>query len=145
MKNVRIGCEAYILQNDMLLLGKRANVYGAGTWALVGGHLEFMERADQCLARELQEEMGVTLDPSTFSLLALTDDLQPENDIHYIHITYRVQLVGFDPEKQMVPPICEPDSCEEWRWFPVNQLPENIFAPHKKILETIAANQIYLS
>jgi len=145
MKNVQIGCEAYILENNMILLGKRANVYGAGTWALVGGHLEFMERADECLARELQEEMGITLDPSTFSLLALTDDLQPENDIHYIHITYRVPLVGFDSEKQIVPPVCEPDFCEEWRWFPVKQPPKNIFSPHEKILKTIAANRIYLS
>ncbi|HMO78210.1 MAG TPA: NUDIX domain-containing protein [Candidatus Paceibacterota bacterium] len=145
MKKVQIGCEAYIIEDNMLLLGKRVNVYGSGTWALVGGHLEFMERADNCLARELKEEMGLILDPGTFSLLAVTDDLQPESDIHYIHITYRVPLAGFDPGKQIVPPVCEPDSCEEWRWFPVNQLPKNIFPPHEKILKTIATNRIYLS
>ncbi len=145
MKNLQIGCEAYIIKKNMLLLGKRGNVYGAGTWALPGGHLEFMERADECLARELHEEMGVTLDPTTFSLLALTDDLQPDNDIHYMHVTYKVPLVGFDPKDQEVPRICEPDCCEEWRWFPVDELPKNIFMPHEKIFKTIAANKVYLA
>ncbi len=55
---VLIGCEAYIVKNGQIFLGKRGNVYGSGTWALPGGHLEHMERADECLARELKEEMG---------------------------------------------------------------------------------------
>lgn len=142
-KKIKIGCEAYILKDCMVLLGKRGNVFGAGTWALPGGHLEFMERADECLAREIKEEMGVTVDSKSFRLLALTDDLQPESQIHYIHITYRVYLDGYDPNKKEVPAICEPDACEEWKWFSINDLPKNIFPPHIKIFKTIESQEIY--
>lgn len=53
---IKIGCEAYITRKGKLLLGLRKNTFGAGTWALPGGHLEFLERADECLSRELKEE-----------------------------------------------------------------------------------------
>jgi 8-oxo-dGTP diphosphatase len=126
MKKTRIGCEAYIYADGKILLGKRGNVHGSGTWALPGGHLEYMERVDECLAREMREEMGIDLDPSEFELLAIADDLQPEDDFHYIHITYKVDI------KDSVPKICEPDACEEWRWFDVNNLLGNIFPPTPK-------------
>lgn len=134
---VLIGCEAYIVKNGQIFLGKRGNVYGSGTWALPGGHLEHMERADECLARELKEEMGVTVDPATFELLALTDDLQPENNVHYIHITFKVDI------GDQIPEICEPEMCEEWRWFALEAIPENIFAPHQKIFKTVASKNCY--
>ncbi len=44
---IQVGCEAYILRNGKLLLGKRGKVAGEGTWALPGGHLEYMERANE--------------------------------------------------------------------------------------------------
>lgn len=138
-KQIKIGCEAYIVKDDQIFLGKRGNVYGSGTWALPGGHLEHMERADECLARELQEEIGVTVDPATFTLIALTDDVQPENGVHYIHITYRVDL------GDQIPVICEPDICAEWKWFDLDKMPEHIFAPHKKIFETVASGVTYQS
>jgi 8-oxo-dGTP diphosphatase len=136
-KVIKIGCEAYIRRNNKILLGKRGNVYGSGTWALPGGHLEYLERADQCLARELDEEMGIEVDTSEFKLLAICDDLQPENNIHYIHITYTVDIGDLEPQ------LLEPDACEEWRWFDVNDFPANIFPPHKKIFETIHHGEPY--
>jgi hypothetical protein len=40
--------------------------------------------------------------------------------------------------------MLEPEACEEWRWFPVDQMPDNIFPQHAKIFKTIASGNIYI-
>jgi 8-oxo-dGTP diphosphatase len=137
--HIKIGCEAYIERKGVLLLGKRGNVYGKGTWALPGGHVEYMERADATLIRELNEEMGITVTPRDLVLLAVTDDLTPDTGTHYLHLTFRVDIGDQQPA------LCEPEACGEWRWFPLNQLPEALFPPHQKIFATIASGDHYAS
>ena len=85
----KIGCEAYIIRDEKLLLGLRKGAFGAGTWGLPGGHLEPMERADETIIRELAEEIGVTLYASQAKLLAVTDDIELATHTHYIHLTFR--------------------------------------------------------
>jgi 8-oxo-dGTP diphosphatase len=138
-RTANIGCEAYLVRDGRLLLGLRKNVFGAGTWALPGGHLEFMSRADATVARELKEELGLNVQPNQARLLALTDDLTPDRQTHYIHLTF-----GFDIGSQE-PQLLEPECCAEWRWFPLDALPDNVFPPHQKILDTIAGDQVYAS
>lgn len=142
MSQTKIGCEAYIVRDNQLLLGKRGKKAKGpwyGTWALPGGHLEFMERADACIVRELQEELAITIAPPNMSLFAITDDLKPDRSEHYIHLTFQVDIGAQEPTCN------EPDMCEEWRWFPLDDLPKNIFPPHAKIFETIQSKEIYHS
>lgn len=37
----------------------------------------------------------------------------------------------------------EPESCDEWKYFPIDQLPDNFFPPHKKIIENYLAKRLY--
>lgn len=136
--SLKIGCEAWIVRDNQVLLGKRRGTAGSGTWALPGGHLEFMERADECLVRELKEEMDLTVKLSDLKLLAVTDDLSPDTANHYVHLTFQTEIGGQEPK------LCEPEECEEWKWFGVDKLPANIFPPHAKILRTIKSQKIYL-
>jgi 8-oxo-dGTP diphosphatase len=134
---IEVGVEAYIVRDNQVLFGKRKNVYGAGTWGLPGGRIEFMERADTAIIRELEEETGVKIEPANLSLLALTDDPQPQNQAHHLHITFKVDIGGQSPI------VREPEACEAWSWFPLAQLPAALFPPHKKILATIDGGQPY--
>jgi len=136
---IEVGVEAYIVRNGTLLFGKRKNVYGAGTWGLPGGRIEFMEPAGAAIRCELEEEIGVSVTPDNILLLALTDDPQPGNEAHHLHITFKVDITGQDPV------VCEPDACEEWRWFPLEKLPDEIFPPHKKILATVNSKRVYVT
>jgi 8-oxo-dGTP diphosphatase len=137
-RTANIGCEAYLTRGDQVLLGKRGKIFGSGTWALPGGHLEFMERADATLARELAEEVGLKIPTAGLTLLALTDDINAEAGTHYLHLTFAAEV----PDGQE-PQVLEPEECEEWRWFPKDQLPDNLFPPHAKILATIATGHVY--
>jgi len=134
---IKVGCEAYIVRDGKLLLGRRKNVFGHGTWALPGGHLEPLERADECIAREIHEELGITIAPATAQLVAVTDGLYPERDAHYIHLTFRVDIGPQEPK------LAEPDRCSEWRWCDPAALPIPLFAPHAAILATIASGHTY--
>lgn len=58
---MRICACAMLVQDDRLLLGKRAphrKAY-AGKWDLIGGRVEDGEALEDALARELREELGI--------------------------------------------------------------------------------------
>ncbi|HYH74839.1 MAG TPA: NUDIX domain-containing protein [Candidatus Saccharimonadales bacterium] len=129
-----IGCELFIRKGDMLLLGLRKNCFGAGTWALPGGHLEYNERMVETACREAKEELGADIAPSELRLASLVDN---SADKHYIHATFELK----DP--QWEPQLMEPECCEEWRYFPLDQLPENFFAPHQPIIANYLSGTLY--
>jgi len=132
-----IGCELFIRKGDTILLGKRKNVYGAGTWALPGGHLEFNERLVDAICREAEEELGGVIKPQELTMVSVVDDLQPENDLHYVHVSFELKEPTWEPR------IMEPDTCEEWRYFSLDELPENFFTPHKGIVENYLKGRLY--
>lgn len=133
----KVGCEGFIVRDNKVLLLKRGKVAGEGTWSLPGGHLDYMERIDAALIRELKEELNVELSPKDLTLIAVTDDLRLQLDQHYLHMTFRVNIGGQDPQRM------EPDKCTELRWFPIDAMPENIFLFHAKIFATLKAKELY--
>ncbi len=133
-KFIKVACEIFILKNNRLLLGKRKNCYGAGSWGLPGGHLEYGEKLIDCARRELQEELGIQ--DATLTLATIVDD--PREDQHYVHVTFKLE--NFEGTIALK----EPDRCEEWKFFPIADLPENIFIGHQKILKTFQKETLYL-
>lgn len=132
-----VGCELFVRKGDSILLGKRKNCYGAGTWALPGGHLEFNEKLADTICREAKEELGADIQPSDVKLVSVVDDLQPENNLHYVHISFELKDPTWEPQ------VMEPERCEEWRYFPLSELPENFFTPHKGIIQNYLGSRLY--
>jgi 8-oxo-dGTP diphosphatase len=64
---------AILLQNGAVLLGKRApdRLLYPGLWDVFGGHVEEHESPEQALARELHEELGITV--LTFTEVAVVE------------------------------------------------------------------------
>lgn len=134
-KTIKIACEVFIINNQgLLLLGKRKNCYGQGTWALPGGHLEYGETLLDCAQRELKEELGIEQAP--LQLVAITDDINEER--HYLHASFVL--------KEYAGPVMlmEPDKCYEWNYFSMDKLPLEIFEPHVKIFQTFFKQCMYL-
>lgn len=127
---IKVGCEIFIINNDELLLGKRKNCYGEGTWALPGGHLEQGESLIDCVKRELLEELGI--EGLRFKLISALDVIDERG--HYIHISFLLEKFSGEIQNR------EPDLCYEWQFFALDNLPENIFDPHKKILKNFCEN-----
>jgi len=123
----RIGIGVLILKKNYLLLGKRIAGHGKGTWQSTGGHLEFGETPEQAALREVKEEIKIEIYNLRF--LTITSDVFLKENKHYITIFY----IGDYKSGEVR--VLEPTKCSEWKWFPKDKLPNNLFLPYNKILE----------
>ena len=116
-----IGVAVVVIREDRILLGKRKNAHGAGTWQLPGGHLEFNESIEECARREVFEETGLAVGDLVRG--PYTNDIFEDEGKHYV--TLFVIARRWDGE----PVLKEPQKCERWEWFSWNDLPAPKFLP----------------
>lgn len=132
MENViKVGVGVLIVDNNKILLGHRVSnavdtggIYEPDSWTLPGGKQEYDETVFECGAREVKEETN--LDVSDFSVFGVSDDIQPNK--HYV----TMQVIASKYSGELT--VMEPDKIDEWRWFDLNELPENIYSPSKKFV-----------
>lgn len=127
MERPKVGIGVLIVDGNKILLGKRKNAHGSGFWAPPGGHLEYGESWQQCAQREVLEETGLMLDEVRFC--AVTNDIFAENNKHYVTIFMRAAYTGGAVQNR------EPEKCEQWQWFAVDQLPDKLFLPFAQLIE----------
>lgn len=112
----RIGVGCLVQKNNKILLGKRMGKHAKGYYAPPGGHLEFGESVEDCAARELLEETG--LKALSMTIGPWVENLLEDGQKHYI--TFFVTIDEFEGEVQLL----EPDKCNGWEWFDLDNLPE---------------------
>lgn len=123
----KVGVAAIVIKNNKVLLGKRKNAHGEGSWCFPGGHLEFNEELEDCAKREVLEESGVGIKNIKFS--TITNDFFTKENKHYI--TIFMVCEHDDGEVKLM----EPDKCEKWNWFEWESLPEPLFIPIQNLLK----------
>ena len=127
MERPKVGVGVLIIDDNKILLGKRKNAHGDGSWAPPGGHLEFGESWQGCAQREALEETGLVLDDLRFC--AVTNDIFAESNKHYVTIFMRASYTGGVVTNR------EPEKCEQWQWFAVDCLPDKLFLPLAQLIE----------
>ena len=125
-KYPRIGVGTIILKEGQLLLLKRLNVHGAGTWSTPGGHLDFGETPTACAIREVKEETGV--DITNVRFLGITNDIFKAEGLHYITLWMAGDYLSGEPG------INAPGEMSQVGWFSINELPQNLFLPLSHLL-----------
>lgn len=126
-KKPKVGVGVIIIKDGKILLGKRKNAHGEGTWSFPGGHLEFNESWEECAKREVKEEACITIKNIRFG--AVTNDIFQAEERHYITI---FMLADYDAGEAKV---VEPEKCEKWEWFQWSQLPNPLFIPVQNLLK----------
>jgi len=126
-KRPNVGVGAIILKGNKVLLYKRKNAHGDGTWSFPGGHLEFNESIEDCAKREVMEESGIKI--KNVKLGPYTNDVFKKEDKHYVTIYAIAEYQSGDAE------IKEPEKCERWNWFTWENLPSPLFLPLKNLLK----------
>jgi 8-oxo-dGTP diphosphatase len=123
----RIGVGVVITKDQQVLLLRRRNVHGAGTWSTPGGHLDFGETPEACAVREVKEETGLDIDDVAFR--AITNDVFAADDRHYITIWMEGRYVKGEPV------VAAPYEASEIGWFPWNALPQPLFLSLQHLLD----------
>jgi 8-oxo-dGTP diphosphatase len=123
----RVGVGVIITKDQQVLLLRRRNVHGAGTWSTPGGHLDFGESPEQCAVREVKEETGLDIDAVAFR--AITNDVFTAEGRHYITIWMEGRYTGGEPT------VAAPEESSEIGWFSWNGLPQPLFLPLQHLLD----------
>ena len=122
----RIGVGIIIRRGDEVLLIRRRNVHGSGSWSTPGGHLDYGESPEACAVREAKEETGVVV--SNVNFRAITNDVFKAEGRHYI-------TVWMEGEHQMGEPVVNaPHEMSEVAWFRWDKLPSPLFLSLENLL-----------
>ncbi|MBI4086400.1 NUDIX hydrolase [Candidatus Kaiserbacteria bacterium] len=86
-----------------------------GYWDFGGGTVEFGERLEDALVREMKEELGT--EPISYEQIGTKDIIDVDNKKHWIGVFYTARV---NREKVF---NAEPDSHDELGWFTLDNLP----------------------
>ena len=128
---------AILSQDDQVVLLHRneKQSFGAGLYALVGGKVEQGERALQAIQREVQEEVGLDLAESDFTLIHTLHRKGTETE--FTSLIFTADISGLTPKNN------EPEKCDDMQLYSLQELPENMIPAHKQILEHVQRGSIY--
>jgi 8-oxo-dGTP diphosphatase len=111
----RVGVGGLIVRGREVLLQLRTKSPERDHWNIPGGKVEWGEKVEDALLRELSEELGATF--SIKRLLCVTDHIVPIDHAHWVAPAYLVELVSGEPVNM------EPDHATTIKWFLVDDLP----------------------
>lgn len=127
-----------LIKNEKILLMKRQNTgYRDGDYNLPAGHIEPGELPKEAMIREAEEELGIRLS---------------KKDLEFVHVSYRPKhdetgdrVDFFFLAEEWLGEVrnAEPHKCSEILWIDPQQLPQNMPAHVKKILNCLSADEIY--
>ncbi len=130
----KVGIGVMILKDGKVLLGKRMGSHGAGQYAFPGGHLEYMESFENCAKRETTEETGIEI--GNIRLLRLMN-LKAYAPKHYVDVGLIADWKSGEPR------IMEPEKCEGWGWYDIDNLPAPLFSTIETYIEAYKGGNNY--
>ncbi len=113
----RVGCGAVIQRADgAVLLVKRGRQPEQGHWGLPGGKVDWMEKVEDTVVREVREETGLHV--AVVRLLCVVDHFEPALGQHWVAPVYLARTLD-DTEAASL----EPEAILALDWFTADALP----------------------
>jgi 8-oxo-dGTP diphosphatase len=106
-----------------------------GFYGLPGGRVDAGEQLATAAMREANEEIGVTIDKADLKLLLTWQRHYDDGD--WVDVVFEVTKWEGEPYN------AEPNVHSELTWLDPNDLPKNVLAENKFLLEQIAAGKTY--
>ena len=134
------GFGVIIVKNNKILMGRRHDDVDkadsafrvSGCWTMPGGKLEFGEGLTNAGKREVLEETGIVV--TKIRVFCINN----EKNEHAHFLTAGLVAEEFEGEAQ----VMEPNEITEWRWFDINNLPENIYLCSQSSIKCFLENKL---
>ena len=125
-------------ESGEMLLGLRSSNSRneAGNWTAPGGCVEFGESLENAVIRETREEFGIEV--KVVKLLKLNNHFLPAEKQHWVNPLFEAKLVKGEPK------IMEPDKIMKVKWFPLDDLPENLTSNWQEFFKDVKNGTIKL-
>lgn len=124
--------DAIVLNEDgEILLIRRNTKPFRESWVLPGGHLDPGEEvAEEGVAREVREETGLKIKPE--KVYGVYSDPNRDPRFHTLSVVYVARVIGGQITKTI--------EASEVKFFPPEQLPEEIGFDHRQMIEDFINN-----
>lgn len=132
MDYIKVGLGIMLLKDNKVLLGHRVSngkdtggIFEPDSWCLPGGKQEYDETIFEGAKREVKEETNLDIDDLV--VFNAMDDIQPNK--HFVTI----QIIARKYSGELK--VMEPTKQDEWKWFDLDDLPDNVYSPSKKFID----------
>lgn len=125
MNMVEVAAGLVFKQGKLLIAQRQPDSHLGGLWEFPGGKREPNETWEQCLARELHEELGIQVEVGS-EIESLTHAYQEKT----IHLRFfKCRLTCGEPRNIL---------CAAWKWITVDELASHSFPPaDARLLQTL--------
>jgi len=119
-----VTADGLVTKGNKVLLIRRGNEPFKGTYALPGGFLEYGEQMEDCVAREIEEETGITTEILGLFGVFSSPDRDPRG--HFVTAVYHLRPTGGK--------LKAGDDATSAKWVELDDLPEMAF-DHAEIVK----------
>lgn len=130
----KVGVIVLVFKDEKILFGKRKSELSTHTFGVPGGHLEYMESFDQCARREVLEETGMEIQNIRFLFAGNTIHFAPK---HFVNIGLVADWKANEPQN------LEPDKCEGWAWYGLDDIPQPVMYTNLLALDAYKTGRNY--
>ena len=116
-KTPKLTVDGVILENGEILLIKRKGEPFKGKWALPGGFVEYNEKVEDAVIREIREETGVNAEIK--ELVGVYSDPKRDPRGHTVSIVFLLDIISGEIK-------CGDDACNA-KFFNLKKLPDLSF------------------
>jgi 8-oxo-dGTP diphosphatase len=117
--------DGVLIEKGKVLLVKRGREPAKGAMALPGGIVEYGERLEDCVVREVREETG--LDTRVVRLIGVFSDPGRDPRGHFVSALYELERTGGE--------LMAGDDAAETGFYPLDRLPQLAF-DHEEMIRT---------
>ena len=125
-KSPKLTADGAIIKDGKILLIERKNEPFKGKWALPGGFVEYGEKVEDAVVREVNEETG--LDTKIIDIVGVYSDPSRDPRGHIVTVVYLLEILDGE--------IKGSDDAADAKFFDLNDLPKLAF-DHNVILKDI--------